>query len=291
MRGEETGYERAARPRHGRVWAGMILAALAAAGPAYGDCRAGGRKQFTAALQALARDDLAMAARLLLELVEAQPDCAEVRNNLAVVFVEQGRLQDAADQLEEAIRARPHYALAQRNLQRVDALLQATAVAHRSVETPTPPLLPSMTPTEAFAEAEVSSANGPPTAPPVSTTTRTAAAATPSPTQNNARGTTVSVIEPSHNRICVHQRNSDGISDETCYQIAVAQVRTWPRWLVATEVTPQRIRLRDESGQMRLEIVRENVPVTGDAVRLRPADFDAFAQRIVPWRTAWVILE
>jgi tetratricopeptide (TPR) repeat protein len=285
-----TWHERTARLRHGHVWVGMILAALAAAGPAYGDCRAGGRKQFSAALQALARDDLAMAARLLLELVETQPDCAEVRNNLAVVFVEQGRLQDAADQLEQAIRARPHYALARRNLQRVDALLQATAVARQLTETPTPPL-PSLTPTEAMIEAAATPFNGPPTAPPGWSATRSAAAATPSPTQNDTRGTTVSVIEPSHNRICVHQRNSQGIGEETCYEIAAAQVRTWPRWLVATELTPQRIRLRDESGQMRLEIVRESVPVTGDAVRLRPADFDAFVQRIVPWRTAWVILE
>jgi tetratricopeptide (TPR) repeat protein len=276
----------------------LVLVMLAWASGAVGECRSSGRREFATALEALSAGDLATSARLLLDLIEQQPNCPEARNNLAVIFVEQERFADAAEQLREAIRQRPGYQLAQRNLERLDAVMQAQRAAHHVAEAP-PPIVAGAPPTPASGggapPGPLAEGSHPaliePTARVTSRPSQTAdpTAGPTAPAERNV--STVSVIEPSHNRVCVHQRNSQGVTGEECYPIAAVEVSTWPRWLVATELTPQRIRLRDESGQLRLEIVREGVSVTGDALRLREEDFDALAQRIVPWRTAWVVLE
>jgi hypothetical protein len=273
----------------GALWAGVVVLGCSRA---VAECQASGRRSYTQALEALGSGDLSQSARLLLALLESQPECAEVRNNLAVVFAEQGRLEDAREQLREALRVRPDYQLARRNLERLDAMVAArTRPASPHSEGDEQLAAVAATPTREGpsqsaepSRREEPAAHASPTPP---------AAPTPAamPPTAESRAVSVGVIEPAHNRVCAQQRNPQGPPTETCFAIVAAQVRSWPRWLVATELTPQRIRLRDESGQLRLEIVRDNVSVTGDAVRLRDSDFDEFSAKIVPWRTAWVILE
>jgi hypothetical protein len=271
----------------------MACLLVLGAAVAEAECEASGRRTYTEALEALGGGDLSTSARLLLALLDAQPDCAEARNNLAVVFVEQGRFEDAAEQLRAALRVRPDYQLARRNLERLDAILLARArPTPQSSEADAPPPVAAASQT-----AEVSAA--PPATPAVIGRLDEGTAMKRPPSQDvtpaagtlDERSATVGVIEPSHNRICVQQRNAQGAVAESCFPIEVAEVHSWPRWLVATELTPQRIRLRDETGQVRLEIVRDGVSVTGDVVQLRQVDFDAFSTKIVPWRTAWVILQ
>ena len=112
----------------------------------------------------------------------------------------------------------------------------------------------------------------------------------PSSTASERRpGAAVCVIEPAQNRICVYELSQAATAPQECYAITLAQVRWWPRSLVASEVTAQQIRLRDENGEARLEIVPEDTKVNGDALRLRKADWQALAAKVVPWRTAWLV--
>jgi tetratricopeptide (TPR) repeat protein len=294
------------------VLLGMTL--LLSASAATAECRPSGRKPFVAGLEALNRGDLPVAAQIFYRLVEAQPRCAEARNNLAVVFVEQGRLDEAAEQLRQALEVNPDYRRARVNLGRVEELLRAqrdsTTQTKPGSDVQKPPAAPEPAPTQdvdaegaqtklaevkqtqveptpteathpgaqrgepAFAEAQII---GPPLP---------AAGATAAP-----RGTTACVIEPAQNRLCLYQRTAGTNTSNECYPIALAQVRSWPRWVVASEVSPKRIRLLDETGQTRLEIVAEDVAVSGDALHLRRGDLEALAGKIVPWRTGWLILE
>src|SRR5207247_3689871 len=94
---------------------------------------------------------------------------------------------------------------------------------------------------------------------------------------SESRGANACVIEPGNNRVCVYQRAGDVIANDQCYTFTAMQVRAWPRWLVASEVQPTRIRLLDESGQTRLEIVARDTAVNGDVLRLQQGDFESLA--------------
>lgn len=77
-----------------RIWLAIALLYPASA---VADCRPEGRKVFAEGLDALARAELSVAAAHFTGLVRSQPSCAEARNNLAVVQVEQGHLSEADD--------------------------------------------------------------------------------------------------------------------------------------------------------------------------------------------------
>jgi hypothetical protein len=285
-----------------RLW--LVAVMVFCATPAAAECHLSGRKLFAAGLEALSAGDVAAAAKSFYILVETQPDCAEARNNLAVAFVEEGRLDDAKAQLNAALRVRPDYPLARRNLVRLDTMLaerpqgggktQLAAPSQGSTETEAPAT------TEPTAEVVAPSPPAQPTALPTAhevprlpgpmsdaTSTPTASGGT----AVSPRSTTVCIIEPEQSRVCVEERHvANGSSVEICYPIQAAAVSTWPRWLVASEVTDRRIRLLDESGQTRLEIVPGDTSATSDVLRLQQSDFDALAIHIVPWWTKWVVL-
>jgi hypothetical protein len=294
----------------GTATVGMTLLFLAAVTPARAQCEPSGHAAFAAGLDALSDGDLAAATRIFFQLVQTQPACPEARNNLAVLFVEQDRLVEATAQLQRALELNPTYERARVNLARVDALRkdrQNRCEPAAATATPEPSATPAHSEEEPAGEA---TANGifQDTQPADATPTVTPSAeARPTPALENiprrvasppARGTprergaaAVCVIEPAQARICVYQRGEAPMAGEDCYAIAVAQVRSWPRWLVASAVTAQQIRLQDETGQTRLEIVAEDAKVSGDALRLRKAEWQALAARVVPWRTAWLIVE
>lgn len=295
------------------VYRGLVgVALILLLGPvsaASAQCDPAGRAAFIAGLDALGHGDLHGASRIFFELVQKQPACPEARNNLAVLFVEQDRLEDAAAQLQAALQLNPDYVRARVNRARVEALLKERQARRSLVATPSPPA-PSPTPIDAEpeaaamvdAEATAAEAEHPdetPTATPSAEATANATApddghgaATPSPSATPAdRRVAACVIEPRHNRVCVYQLGNARMVAEACYPVAATEVRAWPRSLVASEVTAQRIRLLDESGQTRLEIVADDAQVSGDALRLRKADWLALAARVVPWRTAWLVVE
>ncbi len=100
--------------------------------------------------------------------------------------------------------------------------------------------------------------------------------------------TTTAIVEPEHKRVCLYRRATDKIVEEGCYPIIAAQTSSWPRWLVASDTTTERIRLVDETGKKRLKIVPERHGLGPDLAQLRQSDFDALSSRITPWQTAWL---
>jgi tetratricopeptide (TPR) repeat protein len=300
------------RRRTATIW--VAVAALLSAAAASAECRPSGHKAFVVGLEALNRGDLSAAAKAFYRLVEAQPRCAEARNNLAVVFVEQGRIDEAAEQLRQALEANPNYRRARVNLDRVEGLLRAqqesTPQAKPSSEPQTLAATPELVGTvhvqeesgqSKLPEATQTAPEPTPTEGPRASAQKTETpladpqfVGPPLPPANagaDARTTAACVIEPTQNRLCVYQRTASAMASSECYPIALAEVRSWPRWVVASEVSPKRIRLLDETGQTRLEIVAEDVAASGDVLRLRRNDMEALAATVVPWRTGWIILE
>jgi hypothetical protein len=100
--------------------------------------------------------------------------------------------------------------------------------------------------------------------------------------------TTTAIVEPEHKRLCLYRRATDKIVEEGCYPIIAAQTSSWPRWLVASDTTTERIRLVDETGKKRLKIVPERHGLGPDVALLRQSDFDALSSTITPWQTVWL---
>jgi len=229
----------------------------------------------------LDRGDLTAAAAAFDTLVRTQADCAEARNNLAVVFVEQGRLREAAEQLRRAVELQPDYHRARLNLERVETLLAARPVttppAQPTVEVERPPTAeatPAASPAATLAPAATVPSNPVPSS-----------IATLEP-----EGRTAATIEPAQSRICVYRRAAEGIVRDACYTIVSSRLGADVRWLTASDVTPKRIRLVDETGRKRLKIVGDDGTAGADVVQLRAADFSALSAVIVPWRTGWVVV-
>ena len=283
----------------------IVAAALLCTTRAAAECQPSGRNLFAAGLEALSAGDVSAATKSFYILVETQPDCAEAHNNLAVAFVEEGRLDEAKVQLHAALRVRPDYPLARRNLVRLDAMLAARAQGSAAAQLAVPPQGGAETEAVAAPEPVVQIAVPSPPAQPAALARADALPKRPSPTSIatttptasggsgvNQRPTTVCIIEPEQSRVCVEERDgTNGASAESCYPIQAAAVSTWPRWLVASEVTGNRIRLLDESGQTRLEIVAGDTSATSDVLRLQQSDFEALAPHILPWWTKWVVLD
>jgi hypothetical protein len=270
-------------------------------------CLPSGRAQFAAGLDALRRGEMGAAATAFRQLVQAQPDCAEARNNLAVVLFEQGQLQEAAAQLRHALQVRPDYRRARFNLTHVETMLAAGTL-------PTPRQDPPELSTEGLPEEEqhapAATPAPPQPSPPVSAPTTTPVPSSPNPSSaatatkvtpalTTALPAEIAALEPegsiacrvdlSQKRVCLYQRNAGAIAGKGCYAITETHGQGWPSWLITGDTRGQRIRLHDLSGRLRLKIIPHDASVAGDIVRLRTADFDALARTVVPGRTAWVV--
>lgn len=261
---------------------GALIAAVGVATAAGAQCQPAGRATFAAGLEALDRGDLTAAAAAFDTLVKTQADCAEARNNLAVVFVEQGRLREAAEQLRRAVELQPDYHRARLNLDRVETLLAARPAARPAGLPPAQPIVEAERPRA----AAVTPASAPTPASTVPSNPVPSSIAALEP-----EGRTAGVIEPAQSRICVYRRAADGIVRDACYPLLAARIGADARWLTASDLTRKRIRLVDETGRKRLKIVGEDGPAGADVVRLRAADFNALSAVIVPWRTGWVVLD
>ena len=275
---------------------GLSLLALIWCGTmALAECSPAGRDTFAAGLEALNRGDLTAAEEAFNELVRAQPDCAEARNNLAVVLVEQGRLDDAAEQLRRSVELRPDYPRARFNLERVEAMRSA----HRPPALAQEPMLPIGAPPAPAGRINSAGAEEltrhPP--PPAEAPRPPPAQPTPALSQPSIiaalepQGATACIIQPAQRRVCIFRRESDHIRAGDCFSMVSAQVQSWPTWLLTGEIGGQRIRFVDEKGQGRLKIIPADANVTGDAVRLRPTDLDALAAQLIPWRSSAVITD
>jgi len=277
------------------IWFGILLASCAAVAAA--KCRPEGCATFVAGLEALARGDLSLAAVQFTNLVQAQPDCAEARNNLAVVEVEQGQLSEAAEELRVAVELRPDYERARSNLQRVEALLARQAAL---APEPAPPALaasPTVTP-ERAATATVTVAPQPAMTPGLAATVAESPppaaatqAAVPGIVALEPQGVTACALDPAEQRVCLYSRAAQAVVLRACYAFARFHVTTWPRWLIAGDTGGHRIRLLDETGERRLKIIPEHANVAGDVVGLRQNDFDALCASVRPWRTACVLAD
>ncbi|MFI5397230.1 MAG: tetratricopeptide repeat protein [Candidatus Binatia bacterium] len=288
-----------------RIWLGIAL--LWATSGAAAQCRPEGRGTFTAGLEALARGDMAAAGAAFTKLVESQPDCAEARNNLAVVEVEQGRLREAAEELRRATQLRPEYARAKMNLQRVEALL-----AER-IETPAPPVQPTSTLERAEMPVPAVQPTSMPeraatekTATPASekgAATKAVSAATPQLKLKaegmavafgiaalEPQGATACTVDTVARRVCVYTRTAEAIVAGECYPITAERVRAWPRWLMVAANERERIRLVDETGQRRLKIAPGRVAAPGDVVWLSQEDFASLRKKVASWRTSWIVV-
>jgi tetratricopeptide (TPR) repeat protein len=275
------------------VW--VLLAAVCVATAAGAQCQPSGRATFATGLEALDRGDLSAAAAAFETLVRTQTDCAEARNNLAVVLVEQGRLREAAEQLHRAVELQPDYHRARLNLERVETLLAARPIAARPVTTP--PAQPAVEVERPPAAEARPTASPVPTLAPAPTAVPTPASTVPSPPVPPSiavlepEGRTAAVIEAAQNRICVYRKAAEGLVRDACYTIVTARLGADVRWLTASDLTPKRIRLVDETGRKRLKIVGGDGTGGADVVQLRAADFSALSAVIVAWRTGWVVLD
>lgn len=248
-----------------RYW--LAVAVLLAAAKALAQCDPSSRAAFATGVEALGRGDLPGAAARFEEIIRSSPDCAEARNNLAVVRVEQGRIDEAAYELRRALRARPDYYRARLNLERVEGLLAAQQRA-------------------AIGDDSVGSVEArPPAAKPAPPTAPAAIAALEPP------GATACVVDVAQGRLCLYRRAPRTIVSDACYPTAGVDMRARPRWLMTTAVRRDRIRLVDELGHERLKIIADTVSVGGDSVQLRERDFDAFAAKVEPWRTTCIVVE
>ena len=258
-----------------RAWSAVAVV-LCLAARVTAECAPAGRDAFAAGLEALGRGDLAGAATRFEALVHQQPACAEARNNLAVVLVEQGRLEEAADQLRHAVEAEPNYHRARLNLERVETLLAA-----RTPPTVIAQALPTPTDTPVV-EAQAPRAPAPPPAPPANPVPRQLVALGPA-------GATAGGLDLAAQRVCVYRSTGAAITAQSCAPIVSLSSVPNAQWLVTSEMSARRIYLVDESGQRRLKVTSESGTGTHDVLRLRQADYDALAAQVVPWRTSWVI--
>lgn len=244
---------------------------------------------FAAGLEALGRGDMRAAEASFTALTKLQPDSAEGWNNLAVVLTEQDRTAAARDALHRALELRPDYDRARVNLQRVEALLAAQPLPPRQ-DGPTLEVEAHVQKPKVAAAAEPAAQAAPLAAPEAPAAAPQTPSLPPSSiTALEPQGATACVFDPAHSRLCVYRRTADGIAADECYGVVTAQVRAWPQWMAASDVTSQRIRLVDETGQKRLVIVPDDDTTDGDVVRLRRRDLDNLSTKVVPWRTGWVL--
>jgi negative regulator of sigma E activity len=262
-----------------KVIGALIAIVVLAGSAASAECLPSGRDSFAAGLEALSRGDLQTAYGRFDELVKAQPDCAEARNNLAVVLFEMGRPEEADKQLRQAVELNPDYQRARFNLRRVEGSFRGEATkpeienAVPGEPTPVPTQAPTTAPTAALAQP-------------------TESVSSPVPANLAAlepQDATACVVDAARKQLCVFRRAQKGIVQDACYPILGTQVSTWPQWVVASDTTAKRVRLVDDTHRRRLRIVPENVEMD-DSVRVRTKDFESLGKKVTAWRTGWVVL-
>ena len=252
----------------------LAVALLCAASLARAQCDPTGRPTFDAGLAALHGGDLTVAAARFEELVKAQPRCAEARNNLAVVLVEQGRLSEAAEELRRAVALQPEYHRARLNLGRVETLLAArtpTATAEKPVVEAEAPALPAPT-------ATASPLAGPPGGPPANIVAL------------GPEGSMACTIDTARQRLCVYRRAADAVVEDRCVPVLSSRISSAPQWLAVSEISRHRMWLVDDAGDRRMKIVPDAGSSSKDIVRLRPADFANLVDALAPFRTACVVV-
>lgn len=79
---------------------------------------------------------VAQAADTYVRLTQDFPELPEPFNNLAAIYASEGRLDEAREALETALRNDPHYATAQQNLGDVYVRLAQRAYEHAGAPTP-----------------------------------------------------------------------------------------------------------------------------------------------------------
>ena len=267
------------------------------ASEARAECLPSGRATFAAGLEALSRGDLQTAEARFEALVKAQPNCVEARNNLAVVLFESGRPEEADAQLRQAVALTPNYQRGRFNLQRVEervrgqatkpeaetALIGDATVAPTTVPTAVPPAVP----TPALTIAPASPAPQPTAIPPA--TVAAGVAVPPSVAALEPQGATACVVDLSQKQLCVYRRAESAIVQDACYAIVASDVVDVPQWVVPSDLTAKRVRLVDDTLRRRLRIIPNTVEMD-DSVRVRVPDFDNLSQKVVPWRTGFVVL-
>ncbi len=261
----------------------VVLALVMAASQVWAECLPSGRSTFAAGLEALNRGDMKTAFARFEEVVKEQPDCAEARNNLAVVLFEMGAPDEADKQLRQAVELNPDYARARSNLRRVEGSFHGQT-AHPEIET-------------ALTEAERATPSAVQT---VAPTTGAAAAATPDVPSAapqvppnlvalEPQDATACLLDAAHKELCVYRRAQTGIVKDACYPILSTKVPTWPAWITASDQTAKRIRLVDDTHHRRLRVVPVGVEMD-DSVQLLQRDFDKLTSKVRPWRSGWVVL-
>lgn len=256
----------------------VVLALVLTASRVLAECLPSGRSAFAAGLEALNRGDMKTAFARFEEIVKEQPDCAEARNNLAVVLFEMGSPEEADKQLRQAVELNPDYARARANLRRVEGSFHGQT-AKPEIET-------------ALTEAERATPSAAPTAA-VSAATPAAQPAAPQLPPNlvalEPQDATACVLDAAHKQLCVYRRAQAGIVQDACYPILSTKVPTWPAWITASDQTAKRIRLVDETHHRRLRVVPVGVEMD-DSVQLLQRDFEKLSTKVQPWRTGWVVL-
>ena len=254
-----------------------LIVILLLASQARAECLPSGRATFAEGLEALSRGDMHTAFARFEKLVQEQPDCAEARNNMAVVLFEMGLPEEADKQLRQAVELNPDYQRARSNLRRVEASFhgETTKPEIERAVPGEPTLVPTLPPTAA------------PTAPPA--TAGPATGVPPNLAALEPQGVTACVLDAAHKQLCVFRRAEAGIVQDACYPILTTQVSTWPQWVVASDLTAKRVRLVDDTHHRRLRVIPDNVAMD-DSVQIRRQDFESLAKKVAPWRSGWVVL-
>jgi hypothetical protein len=242
-------------------------------------CLPSGRAIFAAGLDALSRGDLPTAHARFDELVKAQPNCAEARNNLAVVLFEMGQVEEADAELRRAVELNPSYPRARANLRRVEAVFQG-----QKVKPEIEPVVPGAPPTPLGATAAGART------PPMSSETPRADAIPPNLFALEPDDATACTLAPTHKELCVYRKTRAGITRDACYAILAAQVPRWPQWTVLTDNSARRLRFSDSDGTARFRIVPPDVQTADHHLRILQRDFDALAATLTLWRSACVVL-
>jgi tetratricopeptide (TPR) repeat protein len=274
-----------------RVFGRLVLLALltAVAAPVPAECLPSGRTTFAEGLAALGRGDLQTAFARFEKLVQEQPDCAEARNNLAVVLFEMGLHEEADKQLRQAVELNPDYQRARFNLRRVEKSFHGAAPKPEVETALTPEATVAPQPSAAPAAAQPTLASLPTPAAP----TPSAPPPVPGVPANLAalepQGATACVLDAARKQLCVYRRTPTAIVEDGCSAILSTHVASWPPWVVASDLTSRRVRLVDDTHHRRLRVVPDGVQMD-DSVTVRKQDFEALGKKVAPWRTGWLVL-
>jgi ketosteroid isomerase-like protein len=290
------------------IWS---LPTLAAAG----ESRA--RDDFAAGLAALAAGDMAAAEQRFLAVVQTDPAAHEAYNNLGVVYAEQGREEEAAARLREAVRLRGDYERARRNLAAVYVRLAAKellvaaeqaepakraalAAAARDLLLSGPKLVAPdlMARADALAVASVAVAPAGPAPGRASTPTTTSTLPPVTPTATVTTAISVAVapvgveilhVDGNGKRLALYRREEQGLAQLGEWRTSNrSPLGSAPTLLQIARRSDWRVRLADpHSGAITLLIEAEGVrEASANAIVVKVADLRAATGTLVERRDA-----